>query len=259
MVYMVCSRLYAVSTALMVVAGSSSCAYLHSSRAPLAAEVLVERPQAECVLVFLPGIGDSPELFKQYGFDAAVKAGDARCEMLTVNGDFAYYRDAVFPQRLADEWLTPLRKRYTRIWLVGVSLGGYGAVQTARAHPELVDGVVLISPFLGVPKGTKALVDRIDAEGGLENFHSTAAAPKNPRRHFMEPEPVWDWLAARSRGEPGPALIMAWGDADQFVVAQRTVGRALPEDTTFTTEGGHTWTTFASLWRQVAATTPWNL
>ena len=59
--------------------------------------------------------------------------------------------------------------------------------------------------------------------------------------------------------EPGPALIMAWGDADQFVAAQRTVGRALPEDTTFTTTGGHTWETFASLWRKVAATTPWQL
>lgn len=252
---MVCSLFKNWSAAVLFTLCGSGCAFLHSSKAPLQGKVLAEDRQAQCVLVFLPGIGDSPELFKQHGFDEAVHD----CELLTVNGDFAYYRDAVFPERLAQEWLTPLRTKYRRVWLVGVSLGGYGAVQTARAHPELVDGVVLISPFLGVPKGTQELVARIDAEGGLENFHSTAAAPKNPRRHFMEVEPVWDWLADRARREPGPALVMAWGDTDQFVAAQRTVGNALPGDTTFTTAGGHTWETFASLWRKVAATTPWSL
>ncbi|MGV3624656.1 MAG: alpha/beta fold hydrolase [Archangium sp.] len=246
--------LVALATTVHLLA--SGCAFFRSSHEPLYASKLTSTG-AGCVLVFLPGAGDSPELFETHGFLDAVKGSRANCDVLSVDAHFGYYRDAVFPQRLASDWLTSLRRRYDRVWLVGVSLGGYGAIQTAQAYPELVDGVVLISPFLGVPQGTAPLLTKIESSGGLEAFRSEAREPKNRRRHFLEVEPVWNWLAERSRGEPGPALIVASGSEDGFAAAQQTVVRALPSGSTFRAPGGHTWTTFAALWRQVVAAAPW--
>ncbi len=242
---------------MVVLLSCSGCEYFRSSRGPLLSRQLAIH-QANCALVMLPGLGDTPELFSEYGFERAVSSAAEPCDVLSVDSHFGYYRDAVLTERLEQEVLTALRARYQRVWLVGVSLGGYGAVLTARAHPHLVDGVVLISPFLGVKQTTRPLVARVKAAGGLATFETVEARSTNPRRHFMEVEPVWAWLAARARDEPGPKVVMVWGEEDGFAPEQRAVGEALGTKRAFAVDGGHEWDTFARAWSQVAARAPWR-
>lgn len=231
---------------------------MRSSREALGASVLVEERRA-CVLVLLPGLGDDPARFREHGFDQAVSTSKAPCDVVALDSHFGYYRDAVLVERVVAEVLAPFRARYEKTWLVGVSLGGYGAALIAQARPDLVDGVVLISPFLGVPRQVRAFVERVEAAGGLAEYEGPYASQGNPRRHFMETEPLWAWLASRARGEAGPRLIIAWGSADAFSWKHRVVGAGLDPGDAVQLTGGHTWDTFAALWREVAAASPWKV
>ena len=236
---------------------SSSCSLMRSSREAMATSVMVDERRS-CVLVLLPGLGDSPERFREHGFAEAVGQSQAPCDVVALDSHFGYYRDAVLVDRVVEEVLAPFRARYEQTWLVGVSLGGYGAALIADARPDLVDGVVLISPFLGIPRTIRPFIERVEAAGGLSQYAGPFASRGNPRRHFMEVEPLWSWLAGRARGEKGPRLVIAWGTADGFSWKHRVVGAGLDPQDVVQLEGGHTWGTFAALWREVAAACPWR-
>lgn len=243
--------------AALLVLVLSGCNFMRSSNSPLRTAALVDE-RSECVLVMLPGLGDDPSLFEQHGFHTAVSASDSPCDVVTVDAHFGYYRDAVLPQRLANEVLQPLRAQYRKTWLVGVSLGGYGAALTAKEKPELVDGVVLISPFLGVPRGARPLVERIKSAGGLASFRTEVTELTKPQRHFVEVEPLWGWLGSRARGEAGPELMFAFGEADGFAWKHQVLSDALSAEAQFREVGGHDWRTFAQLWRKVVVAAPWR-
>lgn len=211
-----------------------------------------------CVVVMLPGIGDSPEKFTRFGFEDAVRSSEAPCDVVLVDAHFGYYRRPELPGRLAAEVLAPLRSRYQAVWLVGVSLGGYGAALTAREYPQLVDGVVLISPFLGVPTSVNALTTRIEAGGGLASFDGEYGVWTRPERHLMDVGPLWQWLGERSRSpEAGTELYLAFGAQDPFARGQRVVADGLDASRALTLEGGHTWDTFGALFKRIAADAPW--
>lgn len=236
---------------------SLGCTYLRSGQAPLRHQTLAASG-ADCVIVLLPGLGDSPELFRTHSFADALEQGEGRCDLEVVDSHFGYYRDAVIVERLSAR-LESLAPRYPRVWLVGVSLGGYGAALVAQARPDLVDGVVLISPFLGVPKAVRPLVSRIEREGGLEAFDGPVQAPTQAKKHFVMVEPLWKWLAERARDEgPGPRVVLAFGAEDGFAWMHRVVGAALDPIDVIEQPGGHDWRTFRGLWSGVAAAAPWK-
>lgn len=236
----------------------SGCAVFRSSQAPLATHTLVD-VRHSCVLVLLPGIGDEPTRFSEHGFHDAAQSSPEPCDVVTVDAHFGYYRDAVVVERMVKDVLAPLRDQYDRLWLVGVSLGGYGAALLAEQHPDLIDGLVLISPFLGVRSEVAPLVERVETAGGLRHYEGPFLKRSSPKRHFMEVDAVWEWMAAHSRSGGGSKLVIAWGSDDRFAWQHRVVGAALGTEAAFVLPGGtHTWDTFGELWRKVAASSPWR-
>lgn len=243
-------------TALLTLVLLSGCGFLRSGRAPLATESLTSQG-ASCVIVLLPGLGDPPSRFEQHAFQHALAKSEVPCDLEVVDSHFGYYREAVIAERLG-ALLVGLRERHEQVWLAGVSLGGYGAALSARARPDLVDGVILISPFLGVPSSVRPLVERIEREGGLDAFEGPVAWPTNPRKHFTMAEPLWLWLGERARAEGGPRLVLAFGEDDGFAWKHRVVGAALDAQDVIRLPGGHDWDTFSRLWREVTVRAPWN-
>jgi pimeloyl-ACP methyl ester carboxylesterase len=212
---------------------------------------------ATCVLVLLPGLGDSPRQFEDSGFLSSVRSDPDGCDIQVVDAHFGYYREAVIAERMASV-LRGLRQRYASVWLVGVSLGGYGAALTARAHPELVDGLVLISPFLGVPKAVRPVIARIEAAGGIDAFHSHVEALSRPQRHFVEVEPLWAWLARSLRDPSAPRIHLAWGADDGFAWKHRVLARSQGIGSALEAPGGHDWHTFSFLFRELSRRSPWK-
>lgn len=106
----------------------------------------------ERLIVFLPGIGDLAADFAARGFIGPIAQSGLAADAVAVDAHYGYYARRSVIDRLAHDVVLPARKRgYWEIWLVGISMGGLGALSYATQHPEHLDRVVLLAPDLGAP------------------------------------------------------------------------------------------------------------
>ena len=67
-------------------------------------------------------------------------------------------------ERIREDIIIPAKARgYRNIWMLGISMGGMGAIWYDRTHPGDVNGLILLSPYLG----EKTIVETIEKAGGL--------------------------------------------------------------------------------------------
>ncbi len=206
-----------------------------------------EDGESRCLIVLLPGLGDAPEDYRANGFDAQLREAGVRAHVKAVDAHFGYYRDRVFVDRFAEDVLAPARARYDKVWLVGISLGGMGALSAAAASPERVDGLVLIAPFLG----SGDVLDEIEEAGGLRRW-SASAPPVEGR--FWEGEPddffraAWTFAAKPERGDGSKVeMHLGYGRDDRFASTHALLASALPERSVRVAAGGHRWPVWKDL------------
>ena len=110
------------------------------------------------LLIMLPGAKARPQDLLQHGFVRELRARNLPVDVVAVEAHLGHYLDRSLNGHLTNDIIAPARARnYRRIWLMGISLGGMGALIYAREHPAEIDGVVLLAPFLatrGVISGT---------------------------------------------------------------------------------------------------------
>ncbi|MCB9592884.1 MAG: alpha/beta hydrolase [Sandaracinaceae bacterium] len=216
--------------------------------------------RAACLLVMLPGIGDSAQSFERHGFVEEARRAGLGCDVALVDAHFTYYLIQNAVERVSTDVLQDARDRgYRSVWLVGVSLGGYGAMLTARAHPELVDGLVLLAPMVGVPPSENDVAQEILAAGGLHRWSGLDTGADDPRHHFREARLAWDWLRV-STLDPRSAqtLVLAFGTEDTRAARYEVISEVLPAQAVFRCDGAHDWPTWRRLWREVLRAHPWR-
>lgn len=223
-----------------------ACAWLpRAATVPMSVLVMTDpTPDGEAMVVFLPGRFDRPERLVREGFGEVLAARLPAVNAVAADAHLGYYLDGSFVERLHEDVVQPaLGQGASRIHLVGISMGGLGALLYARAHPEEVAGLVVLAPYLGEEK----VIEEIAAAGGLAAWQPPA-----------EPDPddfqrdVWTWL--KGYAEPGagrPPLVVGWGDDDDLAPASRLLAAVLPAGRAFTVRGGHDWTTWRALWQTV--------
>jgi pimeloyl-ACP methyl ester carboxylesterase len=136
------------------------------------------------------------------------------------------------------------REGYREIWLVGVSLGGMGALAHARDYPEATTGLILLAPFLGT-RGTVAEVGRA---GGLGAWEPDAATREHPDGALLF------WLKTSGRAPiVAPEVHLGYGRDDRFGAASRLLESRLPASRVVSVEGGHDWPTWRRLWPMLIA------
>jgi pimeloyl-ACP methyl ester carboxylesterase len=213
---------------------------------PIPSARLAGVPGNRCLVVLLPGIGDAKEDFKRQGFARAFHDHGSPCELIALDGHFGYYANGTIVERLHDDVIAPAHARgLERIWLVGISLGGLGAALYARDRPGEVDGLVMLSPYLG----EDAILDEIEKAGGPRAWHPASLPEERDLRG------LWVWL--QRYGTPGierPPLLLGFGNSDRFARGHRMLASLLPPERVLHTRGGHTWHAWRRLWRQVLAT-----
>lgn len=173
-------------------------------------------------------------------------------DVMLVDANVSYYYDQSFVQRLSDDVLAPARSAgYTAIWLVGISIGGFGALTHELSRPGLVNGIVALAPYLG----RRPLGAEIQKAGGLRAWK----APETPSDDEVDRK-LWPWLQQYASPQPAghalPPLYLGYGLADRFAANHQLLADVLPEGHVFTTEGGHDWPQWSRLWRSLLAVLP---
>ncbi len=197
---------------------------------------------ADTVVVFLPGRGDRGADFENRGFVSAVRRRKLPLDLVAADAHWGYYRTRTLQTRLHEDVLAPARARHKRLWLAGVSAGGFGALLYARAHPGAVEGIVLLAPFLG---GSR-LINEIERAGGLSAWQPGPVEAEDHERA------AWAWLKNYAPGASGyPRLVLGYGGRDSFARANGLLAASLPPADVFTGDGAHDWETWQGLWSRV--------
>ena len=201
--------------------------------------------------MFLPGAFLKPEEFEREGFVNAVRERDVAADVMLVDANVSYYYDQSFVQRLSEDVLAPAKAQgYGAIWLVGISIGGFGALTHELTRPGLVGGIVALAPYLG----RRPIGAEIQKAGGLRAWK----APEAPTDDEIDRK-LWPWLQRYAYPEPSrpmPPLYLGYGLSDRFASNHQLLAEALPEGHVFTTEGGHDWPQWSKLWRSMLHVLP---
>ncbi len=228
-----------ISSILLFCLFCISCAVLYKTPVPLRADYFQEgrRADRDTLFVFLPGHLSSPQDFVREHFIEMLGRYHPRIDSVAVDAGLGYYIKRMLPERLLSDVIEPARRAgYKKIWLIGISMGGSGALWYAKEHPGTIQGALLLSPFLG----DKPVIDEIDAAGGLKKW-----SPALPLRAGDYQRGQWLWLK-RYINAPDrlPVLAIGFGDSDRYVKANRLLADILPENRVFRAPGGHDWSTW---------------
>jgi len=194
-----------------------------------------------CLLVLLPGRADRPGDFERRGFTAILRDEGFDLDAVAADLHMGYYRKGTSVERLQEDVIDPARAHgYRRIWLVGISAGGTGSLVYSRLHPNELEGILLIAPFLG----SDAMVSEVAAAGGLAGWSPAGSAGKQFERE------MWERLKQITEAPTPPVrLYLGYGTDDDLAPGHRLLAAALPPDHVFSVPGGHDWEPWREVWR----------
>jgi pimeloyl-ACP methyl ester carboxylesterase len=194
--------------------------------------------QAPALVVMLPGVYSRPEDFVDEGFVDALRRRAVAADVWIADAHLGYVIDKSLFVRLHDDVIGAARAQgYRRVWLLGISLGGFGALGYALQHEAELEGVIALAPYLG----PRPLELEIAAAGGPKAWQAPAAAPSAD-----EPDrALWAWLAA---GAPRLPIYLGWGREDRFATINAMAGALLPPERISQVPGGHDWPAWRALW-----------
>jgi pimeloyl-ACP methyl ester carboxylesterase len=236
----------------LLLAGPAGCALRRPMTVPMQMLQLPAQCAApvETLVVFLPGAYSRPEEFVREGIVRALRERHIAADAWIVDAHLGYYEQRSIIERIQADVFVPARQRgYRRIWLVGVSIGGFGALIHSLSHPGEVEGIVVIAPYLG----QRTVLEPIRASGGLRAWKAPAGELTLDQMDTI----LWRWLQGYlDAREPRPPLYLGAGRDDRFADAHAVLGAALPPERVVMSAGGHDWSPWREVWRQILPTLP---
>lgn len=178
------------------------------------------------LLVFLHGAGESGdalEKVKAHGPPKLIAAGDRAfpCIVVSPQSPGRGWNPDVLAA-LIDELCREYRIDEDRIWLTGLSMGGFGTWALAAANPDRFAAIVPIcgganpsqaDKLVGIPtwvfhgakdfvvplSASQSIVDAIKAKGGDPKFTVYPEAGHDSWTETYADPALWEWLFAQSR------------------------------------------------------------
>jgi alpha-beta hydrolase superfamily lysophospholipase len=201
------------------------------------------------LLLMLPGAGAHAADFAAHGLVADVQARNPGIDIIAAEPEMELYLDNAVADRLHTEIVQPARQRgYRRIWLLGISLGGAGALLYTAAHSSEVEGVLLLAPFLGTQGTIAALAGTGGISGSLDLRISTP--PEQALLGWLR-----DYAAS---GRQKPPIYLAFGKNDRFSRGHRMLASLLPPERVIMRPGGHDWECWRRLLRRIMELQPFG-
>lgn len=228
-------RLLALAACLFL----GGCALVFRAPTPMPQVARSVGTDPRCLVVFLPGFGDGEGVFAEHGFVDALAERRIAVDTISAGATFGYYARRNVVERLEADVLEPAWKRrsYAETWLVGVSMGGMGALLVARGDPRIT-GMLLLAPYLG----DEDVISEIERAGGLARWD-----PPSPSEDDWQRE-LWLWLRSVTARPADRPLYLGAGETDRLGRGHRLLAGALDFRHIYRTTGGHDWAPWGRLW-----------
>ena len=207
-------------------------------------------PAERVLLVMLPGAGIAAEDFAAQGLVTAAQRDMPALEVIALRPDLDLYLDGNIAPVLHQGVIAPaLASGIHRIWLLGLSLGGMGALLYASEYPALVEGLVLLAPFLG----THGTIAELVRAGSFDHWAAEVSSATAPERQLLI------WLKGHLRGgEKTPRLFLGHGQRDRFSAGHRLLAAELPASRVVQVAGAHDWAAWTEAWQAILAREPFG-
>ncbi len=231
----------AITALLILCVCLSACLATPPTQIPIPSIETRKLPRNDTLVIMLPGRGDRAETFIEHEFQ--LEGRHRGFDTIAVDAHFGYYKTRSLLPRLHEDIVLPAKAAgYKRIWLLGVSMGGFGSLLYAAEYPDNVDGIILLAPYLGDRK----LAESIKKGGGL------AAWPGEADGYKDYEVKIWAWLKNATESQTGTPVVIGYGEADRSARSHAVLADALQASRVYTRNGGHEWVTWRPLWKQIA-------
>lgn len=203
------------------------------------------------LLLMLPGAKNTPQQLADYGFIRVLRERGLPVDVLILDAHVDLYLVRADIEALLHRTLDEVRASgYRRIWLLGISLGGTGAMLCATQRPTEIEGVLLLAPFLG----TRGIIAEVEAAGSLQHWQAGEIGSRDYERALLEQ------LRRSPPGTSGfPPVFLGYGGEDRYRGASSMLSAYLPEQYVSVVSGGHDWETWQLLWQNLLDLKPFNL
>lgn len=202
-----------------------------------------EAAKRHTLVVFLPGRGSQVRSFSEEGLVQAVRLRRPELDLVGVEAHLGYYADRTLTLRLKEDIVAPAQKLgYRNIWLVGISMGGLGALLYDTAYPGDLAGICLLAPYLG----EGSLLEEITRAGGLAKWEPGPGPSSDLERE------IWQRLKAYADVQKSTGRVyLGFGTEDRFAQTDGFFAGLLPAGQVVTAKGGHDWPTWRILWERM--------
>jgi pimeloyl-ACP methyl ester carboxylesterase len=184
------------------------------------------------LLILLRGIGGSHRDFEKMGVVGEIRRRQLPFDIVAPNSHFGYYKNRSLVERLKQDIIDPAKAQgYQTIWLAGFSMGGLGALLYAREYPDDVDGMILVSPYLG----SKDIIEEIKLAGGVRTWLPSSASEDDWERG------LWSWIKDYDKKQQDyPIAYLGFGSRDPVVNGgPQLLAVLLEPEHVVQCEGGH--------------------
>lgn len=217
------------------------CALFYTTKKPIdTIYYFTGKDPSDSLIIMLPGGGDEPADFMRNGFIKAIQDSGIRADVIAVDANLGYYFKRNLLPRLQEDVIIPAKQKgYKKIWLLGISMGGLGAMIYAKHYPDNITGLAVLAPFLGYP----GVINEISDAGGLTRWSPKEPIDKDDYQHDL-----WKWLKGYTRpGEKHPRLVIGYGNGDKFAEGAALLADILPKDQVYVVPGRHDWKTWGMI------------
>jgi pimeloyl-ACP methyl ester carboxylesterase len=203
------------------------------------------------LLLMLPGAKNTPQQLVENGFIRELRERRLPVDVLALDAHVDLYLERADIERVLHQALDEARANgYRRIWLLGISLGGSGAMICATQRPTEIEGIFLLAPFLG----TRGIIAEVEAAGGLGLWRTGEIGSRDHERVLLEQ------IRRNTQEADGfPPIYLGYGSEDRYRGASIMLAQRLAQPRISVVPGGHDWDTWILLWRRLLGKQPFAI
>jgi pimeloyl-ACP methyl ester carboxylesterase len=197
------------------------------------------------LLAMVPGMGIAASDFHDRGLIAELNRHHWPVMCTVIDPGPEAYLDHTLEARMLDAIATG-RQGAKRVWLAGISLGCQAILRCVRARPDLIEGVLMLTPYLA----STGLIAAVTRAGGLRPW------ARGPHPEDTPEQCLLTWLATAANL---PRILVGHALRDRFKDTAALLGDILPPNRMIGIDGTHDWESWTLLWRLMLDHDPFQL